>query len=356
MTVKLYGTSGTVNERTEAQRFNFGLFPNLVNGPSDFRVRAQPALQRSVEVLPGEASVLGVLVVEDSRQVVSFPENKTTVSRWDQLCINVKWEYAAKSQVSSVEYKVIPGDAAGNVGVRAGSQGTEWDFCIACVRVRPNVNVITPDDIIPCAPYGGPGGVHIAGNGLAGVWRGRDGTRVYCDADDSIWEIRNNLWVKLSQKKTDWKTWTPTIKSPGGVVNLGNGGKWYGRYKVLDGWCLAEWEVRVGVSGYNMGNGGLTIDLPETVSNDHIEQAAWSQCHLYTTSEAPMDWAGQVIVRRGQKVGDIFAPTSSVDCRMIAARAADGSNRNATGIPWIATGRSDPVVMSGILRYRVEGY
>lgn len=351
MALTAEGLQGTTNEVGGARRFYNAAVQWLVSGPGHFRVRPQTALQRCVEVSPGTGQCCGVMVRETGRQIITFDANTTSTDRLDVLCVRLTWGGGVVGS-SRADYAVVKGSGS-SLGTLQRTEGSVYDCPIAIVKVRSQASIITAADISPCAPYGGPGGIRIAGTDPSAV-HGKQGMRLASDADSTTWEFRGSSWTVTSKQSVPWQTWVPTVRSSLGAVNLGNGGTMAGRYKVLQGWCLAEWEVRTGVSGWNFGRNGLTMDLPVAASRDHIQQGAWSPGHLYTTAEAPMDWPLHAYPRPGAAVADLFAPRLSVDCRYWPVRAADNGGGASTGVPWINGKYSDPMVMSGTLRYRVD--
>ncbi|MBY0797881.1 hypothetical protein ACUY2S_11020 [Corynebacterium parakroppenstedtii] len=296
---------------------------------------------RALTVGTGAVMVCGVLVHITSPEQVVIPPVNDGRYHGAFVCLRVDWSEGGKVSLivkESTIYMLQPGN--------------KYDVELA--RVVYNSDTISQSQITQQLPYSCGSGQMVlptSNNGDAGLPNNfpMEGGEVFMEENRSTWRFLKGQLSKIDIGKDSWKTWTPTLMSNAGDVNLGNGGSARGRYKIIGDLVVGEFEIRSGVTGYDFGHGTLSVRLPEKASGYFKDQ--WFPGHLYTQTEDKYDWLAEFGVADGHDYAVLFAARSSSDCRSQGAMAADESGRASTGFPWMLTARSDPGVITGQMRY-----
>lgn len=70
-------------------------------------------------------------------------------------------------------------------------------------------------------------------------------------------------WVRSVNKNFGaWTSYTPTLSSAGGAVNVGSTGTQTGAYVQIGKTVIARWKIKWGGTGITTGTGAYFIDLP----------------------------------------------------------------------------------------------
>lgn len=338
MTLALVGTDGTVDETAGARRWGKAAPAVCVRRTDIPTVR--PSTGRIVTVSSGTLLICGVL----TEITTATPVELAAVSsgtRTDVICLRLTWLGTRKSRAEVVALardKIIR------------TPGVTYDAPIATVTVSSKA--VTTTDITPVTAYAA-GGMHLVlPTGQPDYVDAHDGADLTVESTGATYRRTGGTWKLVEQGSQDWQTFDPVLTSGEGPVKLGNGGLSRGRYKLVGNRCLGEFEIRQGATGGDYGINELSITLPYVSSTYTVDQ--WFEGHVYTWREAPMDWIAQWGVRTGTARATLFTPTRSDDCRMRAARSADSSRREGTGIPQLNNDYSDPGVVSGFFDYVIE--
>lgn len=206
--------------------------------------------------------------------------------------------------------------------------------------------------------YGGRGGPmrcpEAAGLSLIDA---HDGARIICDDTTDMYQRVNSSWVQIGEKDSSWSFYTPKMTFEGagdvqaGDVYLGNGGVYRGRYKVDNGFCMGEIELRRGTSGYFFGRGAFFVTLP--VAPDAYFTDRWLSAHMYTDGDGLMDWQCQAMIRSAETKARLWAPHNAADCRLEPARSTDATGNPGVGVPGLAGNNTNPAVVTVQLMYSV---
>lgn len=334
MAITTAGFQGPVTESQEAGRFFRIAPPVLADTPDSPKVTASFG---TVTLSAGTLQICGVTIT------VTGTERVSVTSAAPLAVLEVVWsgENSKVTLVARSENQLVK------------SPGQTYDAVIA---------VRTALSATPCLPYGGRGGrMRVATGAGVRYIDAHDGAELVVDDTGAVWSRKEGAWVQTDEADSPWKFYDPVLHFDGagnvkaGTANLGNGGIRRGRYKVDNGFVIGEIELRAGTSGFYFGAGNFTIDLPPGLAPDDYFEDRWLNAHLYTTAEEPMDWFAQGLIRGGTDRILLFAPHMAADCRMYAARSVDESLDNASGIPVIASGHTDPVTIQVRLFYSLGG-
>lgn len=355
MAITTAGFQGVVTESQEAGRFYRVAPPALVDTPSDL-TPSNTSGTRAVRIGVGTAQVCGVTVTNDAVMTFNLGANSSGSARFDALVLRVTWAGGS----STADIVVKPGSSSGPPALTR-TPGTLYEFPLAVVRVGASASTVTAGDVYDIRTYGGRGGrMRIPQESYLSWADAHPGAELIVEGTVRTYRRAPGAWTLVSDVLTPWRYFDPILRYRGqgnvqeGVASLGTGGVRRGRFKIIDGFLIGEVEIRQGVGG-NYGAGALTIDMPPGYPPDTYFADRWIHGHIYTTAEAVMDWHADALVKGGETRAALYAPTRANDVRMLPARAQDGSNTTGTGVPWIATGYSDPKVICLNLCYSVAG-
>lgn len=354
MAITIVGTQGTINESGGARRWGRAGVRFMVRGPDDLKVTAVTGLQRTVSVAAGSALTCGVMTVETAARQLQLAANTGASARLDLVVLRIVWAGLGASTATLDVKQGTPG--ALNPPTPTRSPGSVYEAPLAVVRVAPNTGQLSGATVFPIAPYGGRGGpLHT----LQGQWvQFVDApTGAELVTDHNRWRYRrlsDGAWSIIESDLQPWSTWTPQLTSPGGNIVLGTGGIMAGRYKIIRGEVLGEFEIRKGTSGSDFRWGNISVALPVPAGSGYVADR-WCPAHLATPATGLMDWRAQLLIQSGQSSALIFASASSIDCRMKAWRSAEKSPAVAdTGYPRIVNQYTEGLVVTGTLRYIVD--
>ena len=351
MAITGYGLQGTTNDAGEMMRFAQAMVNFKVLEPGHLDVRPLGTMTRGVEVSAGAATSCGVRIDITQPVRLSLEPNPTSADRYDTIMLVTSWSGTIGGSTARIEVR----KGGATPPTPAFTMAALQECPLATVRVGPSVTRFNASDINKIAPYGDSAELQILGSKPDGM-RVPVGTRIRCGANGDLYKATTQTsFTALKRAASEWKTFNPVITSDAGQVYLGNGGVSKGRYKVINGYCIAEFELRSGTDKYNWGYGPLWFTLPYPMGGDNAPLEQWFTMHLYTTTgDGWMDWLIQAILSKGSAKAQLFAPTYMADCRLKPMRAADSAARNPeSGYPWIKGAVTDPSVVSGTLRYPV---
>lgn len=351
MAITGYGLQGTTTDAGEMMRFAQAMVNFKVLEPGHLDVRPLGTLTRGVEVSAGAATSCGVRVDVTQPVRLSLEPNPTSSDRYDTIMLVTSWSGTIGGSTARIEVR----NGGATPPTPAFTLAALQECPLATVRVGPSATRFNASDINKIAPYGDSSELQILGSKPDGM-RVPVGTRIRCGANGDLYQATAQTTFKaLKRTASPWQTFTPVVNSTAGQVYLGNGGVSKGRYKIVNGYCIAEFEMRSGTDAYNWGYGDLWFTLPYPMGGDNAPNDQWFAMHMYTTTgDGLMDWLIQAILQKGSSKALLFGPRSAVDCRTGPLMAADSAARNPeTGRPWIKGGVTDPSVISGTFRYPV---
>ena len=351
MAITGYGLQGTTNDAGEMMRFAQSMVNFKVLEPGHLDVRPLGTLTRGVEVSAGAATSCGVRVDITQPVRLSLEPNATSAARYDTIMLVTSWSGTIGGSAARIEVR----KGGATPPTPAFTMAALQECPLATVRVGPSATRFNASDINKIAPYGDSSELQILGSKPDGM-RVPAGTRIRCGANGDLYKATTQTtFTALKRAASEWNTFNPVITSDAGQVYLGNGGVSKGRYKVVNGYCLCEFELRSGTDQYNWGYGPLKFTIPHPMAGDNAPQNQWFSMHMYTTTgDGLMDWLIGALLSKNDTQALLFAPRLSTDCRQYQLRAADSVARNPeTGVPWIKGGRTDPSVITGTMRYPV---
>lgn len=349
------GFQGTVTETQEAGRFARAAPRFLVDGTSHLAVTAVGGQNRTVQVAAGTCQCCGVTAAEAATTQVVFDANTTTGTRLDLLVLRFTWSGLGSSTVLAV----LKGtNGSPNPPTPTRTPGVLYEAPLAVVSVPQGQGVFTAGNIKDIRPYGGLAGgrVRVAQSSYYTVVDLPYGGELLTEDTGNAYRF-TGTWTQITAATNPWTNFDPVLRytgGGGGTVGLGSGAVRRGRYKVVDSILTAQIEVRWGTGGYSGGSGDITVDLPAGKAPDTWANDTWHHAHLYTTSQALMDWPAQVLILQGQTVGRIFTPVSPTDTRLAPYRiTAAGGGGPGSGTPTISGGYPEGGILVATLVYGV---
>lgn len=353
MAVTKYGTAGTVTEVSGAGRWARAGIPFQVRGPGELKVTAVAGQQRTVQIAAGQALTCGVLTVETAPQQLQLAANTGAQVRYDLVVLRVLWGgLGASTAVYDIKQGIV---GAPSPPALTRTPGTLYEAPLAVVKMSPNTGQLTGSSVFPIVPHGGKGGpLHVSQGSWVQLVDAQTGAELITDHNG--WRYRrlvDGSWLVIESDLQPWSTWAPALYTTTGSVVLGTGGIAVGRYKVVRGVCIAEFEVRRGTSGSNFSRGDIYVPLP--VPAGSYTQDKWMTAHLTTFNAGLMEWQAQIVLGGpGATAATIWAPKSAIEPRMAPWRSCDSSGNSNTGWPRIVSNYTEAAVVTGQLHYITE--
>jgi hypothetical protein len=356
------GFQGTVTESQEAGRFARAAGRAVVDTAS--ALKATSSGTRTITLAAGSALVCGVLYTESAVQSIQLPANTASGVRLDIVGLRFTWN-GLSSSVQLFSKQGTPGSTVRPALTR--TPGGVYEVPIAVVRVRQNITTIAASDVLDVRVWGGIGGPFQASQtDQLAVVDLPVGAQI--EAAGSVYRVSandgagNSTLTVLSAASNAWTNWDPVLRfqgfgsNPAGTVVLGSGGVRRGRYKKIDGIVWAEAEIRWGTSGYDLGSGDITIDLPPGLTPESNMDDRWCDGELNTNSgDGYMNWPIKVALVKGVSVGRIWAPTAGNDIRLKPMTAGPNPGQPGTGVPYILGGFPQGGVLTCLLNYPTAG-
>lgn len=336
----------------------------LVDSPNDMR----PSLSGStVSITAGNALVAGTRVRASGTTTVTLP-SATSVARTYVVVLRVDWSKGATDSATLVQ---LPYTSTATVINQTSTPdttkvnripGVMYDAVLAYVALGTGSTFIL--DFRVWGGDGGPLRVQQAAMDAPTLLDARPGTVISTEKSQFTKRLDSDgVWRDIGTASNPWRMWTPTLRyygkdapngtSGGTPVNLGTGGQYNARYRVVDGMLDGFISVVTG-TGNMFGTGALTFDLPLPCAA--WQPDVWNEGHVYTSTanggDGNFDWLAQALIKAGWVRALIYTPHSG-DFSNLQPHRASWDGTVGTGIPYIAGGWSVGSVYTFHISYPV---
>lgn len=335
----------------------------LVDGPTHL----QPSYSSGVVSLQtGAALAAGTRLRVSGTTSVAIP-SVASGSRTYSVVIRVDWSKGAADAATlvAVPSTTVNSTSTPNTGQINRIPGVLYDALVAQVTRYAGS---TSGYLVDYRTWGGDGGpLRVTDGALTapGPLDARVGTIISTDRGLFTKRLDNDgVWRDVGTASNPWKLWTPTLRyygnnapngtSGGTPVNLGTGGAYNARYRVVDG-MLDGFVGVTTATGNQFGTGPITFDLPLPCSN--WQPDVWNEGHIYTSTanggDGSFDWLAQVLIKAGWTRALIFAPHSGEYSNLQPHRSS-ATGAAGEGIPRIVGGWSVGAVYTFHVSYPVS--
>lgn len=365
MTITALATANTTIGPAQYADMAQALAPRfLVDTPTDL----QPSYASgSLSLAPGAALAAGTRLRLSGTNSVSIPV-PSSGSRYYSVVIRVDWSKGAADAavLTAIPTTTINASSAPDTAQINRIPGVLYDALVCIVQRTAGSTLATVWDLRSWGGDGGP--IRVTAQGLANAQflDMRVGTLIAVDQGTYTKRLDNDgVWRDVGTASNPWRLWTPVMRyygkggypngtSGGTAVNLGTGGTYSGRYRVVDGMLDGFIQVTTG-SGNQFGTGPITMDMPLPCAN--WQPDTWSNGHIFTDKsnggDRNLDWPAQMLVKAGWTRGLIFAPVSG-DFSDLKPHISSSSGAAGEGIPLIKGGWSVGSVYTFNVTYPVE--
>jgi hypothetical protein len=342
---------------------------NTTIGPSQYADMAQAlaprflvdtptALQPSyssgtVTLQPGACLIAGTRVRATSTESVAVPSVSSGTKTYT-IVIRVDWAKGTDAaSVVCLPTTTVNNSTSPNTAYINRIPGVLYDAVVATVTRQAGYTKATSfTDYRAWGGDGGPLRVSDAALLYPTMLDARIGTFISTDKGLYTKRLDNDgVWRAVGTDSNPWRVWTPTLRyynkdvpngtSGGTVASLGNGGTYSARYRIVDGMLDGYVYISPGSTGANLGDGGITMDLPIACAN--WQEDTWSMGHLYTTTsyggDRNIDWHLEMLVKKGWTRGYLFTNVSGEYSDLQPYQSANAFTLGpGTGVPKVVGG------------------